>query len=95
MWVLDIGCSRSNDEEKARRKQAIQDATKFAIEIPFKTMSLSCESMQVMLEMAKNGLEASISDAGVGALAARSAVQGAFLNVKINCKSFAFSCIAT
>lgn len=41
-----------------------------------------------MLEMAKNGLEASISDAGVGALAARSAVQGAFLNVKINCKSY-------
>ncbi|MBQ1606006.1 MAG: glutamate formimidoyltransferase [Bacteroidales bacterium] len=79
---------KASDEDKARRKQAIQDATKFAIEIPFKTMSLSCESMQVMLEMAKNGLEASISDAGVGALAARSAVQGAFLNVKINCKSY-------
>ena len=87
--IMDaFGLPKSNDEEKARRKQAIQDATKFAIEIPFKTMSLSCESMQVMLEMAKNGLEASISDAGVGALAARSAVQGAFLNVKINCKSY-------
>ncbi|MBR5984229.1 MAG: glutamate formimidoyltransferase [Bacteroidales bacterium] len=87
--IMDaFGLPKSNDEEKARRKQAIQDATKFAIEIPFKTMSLSCDSMQVMLEMAKNGLEASISDAGVGALAARSAVQGAFLNVKINCKSY-------
>lgn len=87
--IMDaFGLPKSNDEEKARRKQAIQDATKFAIEIPFQTMKLSCESMEVMLEMAKNGLEASISDAGVGALAARAAVQGAFLNVKINCQSY-------
>jgi glutamate formiminotransferase/formiminotetrahydrofolate cyclodeaminase len=44
--------------------------------------------MEVMLEMAKTGLEASISDAGVGALAARAGVQGAFLNVKINTGSY-------
>ncbi len=87
--IMDaFGLPKSTDEEKARRKQAVQDATKYAIEIPFKTMKLSCDSMEVMLEMAKNGLEASISDAGVGALAARAAVQGAFLNVKINCKSY-------
>lgn len=83
-----FGLPKSNDEEKAIRKQAIQDATKFAIEIPFKTMELCCNSMEVMLEMAKTGLEASISDAGVGALAARAGVQGAFLNVKINCGSY-------
>lgn len=83
-----FGLPKSNDEEKIIRKQAIQDATKYAIEIPFQTMKLCCDSMEVMLEMAKTGLEASISDAGVGALAARAGVQGAFLNVKINCGSY-------
>lgn len=83
-----FGLPKANDEEKAIRTQAIQDATKYAIEIPLKTMKLCCDSMEVMLEMAKTGLEASISDAGVGALAARAGVQGAFLNVKINTGSY-------
>ncbi len=83
-----FGLPKSNDEEKQIRKQAVQDATKYAIEVPLKTMQLCYDSMEVMLEMAKNGLEASISDAGVGALAARAGVQGAFLNVKINCGSY-------
>ncbi|HOK37232.1 MAG: glutamate formimidoyltransferase [Bacteroidales bacterium] len=83
--IIDaFGLPKSNDEEKAARKKAIQEATKFAMEIPFKTMKLSYESMEVMFEMAKHGLEASISDASVGALAATAAVRGAFLNVKIN-----------
>ena len=87
--IMDaFGLPKGNDEEKAIRKQAIQDATKYAIEIPLKTMQLCADSMEVMFEMAKNGLEASISDAGVGALAARAGVQGAFLNVKINCGSY-------
>lgn len=73
-----------SDEEKATRKQAIQEATKYAIQIPFKVMKTAYESMEVMEAMAETGLKASISDAGVGALAARSAVMGAFLNVKIN-----------
>ncbi len=79
-----IRLPKSSDAEKAIRAQAIQDSTKYAIEVPFKIMQLSFESMQVMKEMAKIGLEASVSDAGVGALAARAAVSGAFLNVKIN-----------
>jgi glutamate formiminotransferase/formiminotetrahydrofolate cyclodeaminase len=83
-----FGLPKGSDEEKTIRKQAIQNATKYAIEVPFKTMELCCDSMEVMLEMAKTGLEASISDAGVGALAARAGVQGAFLNVKINCGSY-------
>ena len=83
-----FGLPKSNDYEKTARKQAIQDATKYAIEVPLKTMQLCADSMEVMLEMAKNGLEASISDAGVGALAASAGVQGAFLNVKINCGSY-------
>ncbi|HOZ30786.1 MAG TPA: glutamate formimidoyltransferase [Bacteroidales bacterium] len=79
---------KGNDEEKTARSKAIQDATKYAIEIPLQTMKLCCDSMEVMLEMAKHGLEASLSDAGVGALAARAGVQGAFLNVKINTGSY-------
>ncbi|MDR2836897.1 MAG: glutamate formimidoyltransferase [Bacteroidales bacterium] len=79
---------KNSDSEKEIRKQAIQEATKFAIEIPFKTMTLCYESMEILLEMSKNGLEASISDAGVGTLSARTGVQGAFLNVKINCGSY-------
>lgn len=87
--IMDaFGLPKSNDEEKTIRKQAIHNATKYAIEIPLKTMEVCYESMEVMLEMAKTGLQASVSDAGVGALAARAGVQGAFLNVKINTADF-------
>jgi len=75
---------KGSETEKTKRLQAIQDATKYAIEIPFKVMKTAYESMVVMEAMADIGLSASISDAGVGALAARSAVMGAYLNVKIN-----------
>ncbi len=75
---------KSSDEEKTIRLQAIEDATKGAIETPLSVMRISYKSMEVMKAMAESGLQASISDAGVGALAARSAVMGAFLNVKIN-----------
>jgi len=75
---------KKTDEEKAARNKAIQDATKNAINVPFKIMELAYASMEVMKAMAETGLQASISDAGVGALAARAAVYGAFMNVKIN-----------
>ena len=79
-----FGLPKSSDEEKANRSQAIQAATKNAIQVPFETMKLSFESMDLIHQMAKTGNPNSISDAGVGALAARSAVWGAYLNVKIN-----------
>ncbi|MEA2043720.1 MAG: glutamate formimidoyltransferase [Bacteroidota bacterium] len=75
---------KSTDEQKLLRKKAIQDATKYAIDIPFKVMELSYGAMSIMKEMAEIGMKASVSDAGVGALAAKAAVSGAFLNVKIN-----------
>jgi len=75
---------KKNEEEKAVRHQAIQEATKFATEVPFKTMKLCYESMEVIKAMAEIGNPNSVTDAGVGALAARSGVIGAFLNVKIN-----------
>ncbi|MBL4657070.1 MAG: glutamate formimidoyltransferase [Flavobacteriales bacterium] len=78
------GLPKNSDEEKAARSEAIQNATKGAIEVPFMVMETSLASMAVMKEMAETGLSASVSDAGVGALCARSAVIGAYLNVKIN-----------
>lgn len=83
-----FGLPKANDEEKAIRKQAIQEATKFAIEIPFKVMQLSYESMTLIKAMADIGNPNSVSDAGVGALCARSAVMGAFMNVRINASGY-------
>jgi glutamate formiminotransferase/formiminotetrahydrofolate cyclodeaminase len=83
--IMDaFGLPKGTDAEKAARKQAIQDATLYAIEIPYKVMEISYQSMEVMKAMAEIGNPNSVSDAGVGALAARSAVMGAYLNVKIN-----------
>ena len=83
--IMDaFGLPKKTEEEKAARHQAIQDATKFATEVPFKTMMLCYECMEVVKAMAEIGNPNSVTDAGVGALAARSGVIGAFLNVKIN-----------
>ena len=75
---------KQTDEEKAIRKQAIQDATKNAIMVPFKIMETAHKSLEMIKAMAETGNPNSVSDAGVGALAVRSAVKGAYLNVKIN-----------
>ena len=81
-----FGLPQGSDAERAARHQAIQDATKGAIEVPLRIMRRSCACFGVIQAMAETGLSASVSDAGVAALAARSAVMGAFLNVKINVK---------
>ena len=80
---------KGTDAENAARKQAIQDATKYAIEVPFKVMGLCLEAMEVAKAMAESGNPNSVTDAGVGALSARTGVRGAFLNVKINAAGFA------
>ncbi|MCK9399720.1 MAG: glutamate formimidoyltransferase [Bacteroidales bacterium] len=83
--IMDaFGLPKGTDEEKKARKVAILEASKYAIKIPFRVMEKSLESMEVMEAMAKTGMKASASDVGVGALCARTAVMGAFLNVKIN-----------
>jgi glutamate formiminotransferase/formiminotetrahydrofolate cyclodeaminase len=79
-----FGLPKASEEEKKMRTQAIQDATRYATEIPFKVMQLAYDSLEVIMAMAENGNPNSVSDAGVGALCARSAVMGAYLNVKIN-----------
>jgi len=78
---------KTTEEEKAIRSNAIQQATKNAIEIPFKVMQSAYASMNVIKAMAEIGNPNSVSDAGVGALCARSAVMGAFMNVRINAAS--------
>jgi glutamate formiminotransferase / formiminotetrahydrofolate cyclodeaminase len=80
--------SKTTDEEKAKRTAAIQAATKFAIEIPFKVMQTAAQSMALVKAMANIGNPNSVSDAGVGALCIRTAVMGAFMNVRINVSSF-------
>jgi glutamate formiminotransferase / formiminotetrahydrofolate cyclodeaminase len=75
---------KNTEEEKNERTRRIQEATKIAIEVPFKVMETAFKSMHAIKAMAEKGNPNSASDAGVGALCARSAVMGAFLNVKIN-----------
>ncbi len=75
---------KNSEEEKAARSTAIQAATKIAIEMPFKVMQLSLQSFDLIKAMAVDGNPNSVTDAGVGALCARAAVHGAYLNVKIN-----------
>ena len=74
-----------SEEEKVLRNDSIQQATKFAITTPFKVMETAFNSMKVMKAMAEYGNPNSITDAAVGAMCARTAIRGAFLNVKINC----------
>lgn len=86
--IMDaLGMPKGNDEEKAVRHAALQEATRRATEVPAQIMRTCYASMEVMEAMAKLGNPASVSDAGVGALAARAGVIGAFLNVKINVPS--------
>jgi glutamate formiminotransferase/formiminotetrahydrofolate cyclodeaminase len=79
---------KATDQDKAARKSAMHAATIGAIEVPLKVMKVSLESMNMLKEMAENGNPNSVSDAGVGALCARTAVEGAALNVRINCSGF-------
>jgi glutamate formiminotransferase/formiminotetrahydrofolate cyclodeaminase len=77
---------KSNETEVTTRNEAIENATKYATEIPFKVMETAYNSMEVMHAMTREGLQNSLSDAGVGALCARTAVIGAYFNVRINAK---------
>jgi len=79
---------KSTEEEKTARTQAIQEATKYAIEIPFAVMKAAYQSMEVIKAMAETGNPNSVTDAGVAALCARTAVLGAFMNVRVNASGY-------
>ncbi len=75
---------KTTDEEKALRREALESATLYATEVPLRTMQCAMQCFDIARAMAQEGNPNSVSDAGVGALAVRSAVMGAWLNVKIN-----------
>jgi len=77
---------KDSEVEKQARLEAIEAATIYATEIPFQVMETAFQSMEVMQAMLKDGLQNSLSDAGVGVLCARTAVIGAYFNVRINAK---------
>lgn len=78
------GLPKRSEEEKQTREKTVQEATKNAMLIPFKVMETAFSGFGLIKEMAEKGNPNSISDTGVGALALRSCIKGAFLNVKIN-----------
>ena len=83
--IMDVfAMPKNTPEEKAARAAAMQVATLYATEVPLRTMKAAYKAFDVVRAMAEEGNPNSVSDAGVGALAARSAVMGACLNVKIN-----------
>ena len=83
--IMDVfGMPKGTDEEKEARAIAMEAATLYATQVPLRTMKAAYKAFDVVRAMAEEGNPNSVSDAGVGALAARSAVMGACLNVKIN-----------
>ena len=83
--VMDaFALSKESTEEKAARVAAIEQATKYATEVPLKVMETASKSYELLAEMADKGNPASVSDVGVGAIATRACIAGAALNVRIN-----------
>lgn len=79
-----LGLPKGTDEEKQARAEALEKATLYAAEVPLRTMRAAMKAFPLLRAMASEGNPASVSDAGVGALAARAAVMGAGMNVRIN-----------
>ena len=79
-----FGLPKNSDEEKQARTQAIQDATLYATQVPLKTMQVCFSGYEIAQAMVEKGNPNSVTDAGVGALCIRTAIYGAYLNVKIN-----------
>jgi glutamate formiminotransferase/formiminotetrahydrofolate cyclodeaminase len=79
-----LGLPKGSEQEKTARHKALQEATRYATEVPLKVMQRAFNSFALIKTMAETGNPNSVSDAGVGALCIRSAVMGAFMNVKIN-----------
>ena len=77
---------KATKEEQHIRAQTIESATKYATEVPYEVIQTAYASLEVMEAMLKDGLQTSLSDAGVGVLCARTAVIGAYYNVRINAK---------
>ena len=86
--VEAFGLAKSTEDEKIKRKAAIQEATKKAIMVPFDVMKTAFKGFEIVKAMIENGNPNSITDAAVGTLAIRACIRGAYLNVKINAIGF-------
>ena len=87
--IIDaIRMPKESEHEIEHRKTALHAATIGAIEVPLTVMKRALAAYEIVFAMAENGNKSSVSDAGVGALCLHTAVAGAYLNVKINCKDF-------
>ena len=86
--IQAVRMPKSNEEEKSIRKQAMDDATRYAINVPLTIMKTAYQAYELIENMVKNGNKNSISDGGVGALCIHTSIYGAYLNVKINCSGF-------
>lgn len=87
--IMDaLSLPKGSDQEKRARKEALDNATRYAIEVPLTVMKKCFAAFEIIKAMAETGNPNSVSDAGVGALCARSGVIGAWLNVKINAEGF-------
>ena len=82
--MLAFGLPKNTDEEKKTRTASIEEATKFACEVPLKVMKLAHSTLPLAADMIRKGNQNSVTDAGVGALCVRTAVYGAYLNVTVN-----------
>lgn len=81
-----FGLPKSTDEEKKERTNAIEEATKYACDVPLRTMSSACTALVLLEHMIEKGNTNSITDAGVGVLCVKTAVHGAYMNVLVNAK---------
>ena len=84
MIMKAFGMPKTSENEKRERKKAIEEATKNAILVPFKTMEIAFDAYECIEAMVEKGNPNSVTDAGVGALAIRSCIKGAYMNVLVN-----------
>lgn len=82
-----FGLPKDNDHQKAERKAAIQTASKYATEVPYRTLEVAVSAIPLIAEMTDKGNPNSLSDGGVGAACLLTAMQGAWMNVLINAQS--------
>lgn len=86
--MISFNMPKTTPEEKSIRDQLIKEATQFAMDVPLQVMEVAYDSMEIIKAMAETGNPNSVSDAGVGALCARTAVIGAYMNVRINAAGY-------
>ena len=86
--ITAVRMPKATDEEKQMRENAMHEATRYAIQIPLEVMKTAFDAFDLVDAMVKKGNVNSISDAGVGGLCLKTAIYGAYLNVKINCAGF-------